>query len=50
LAASAFNGLSFSRPARPVTSATQTYLNPTINIMGDGDPRAIDGQVRVEME
>jgi hypothetical protein len=33
LAASASNGLSFSRPARPVTPSTQTYRIPAINIM-----------------
>jgi hypothetical protein len=33
------------------TSSTRTYsLNPTINIVGGDDPRAIAGQVRSEME
>ncbi|WP_245269919.1 hypothetical protein [Nitrobacter hamburgensis] len=33
------------------TSSTRTYsLNPTIDIMGGDDPRAIAGQVRSEME
>ena len=33
------------------TSSTRTYaLNPTINIVGSDDPRAIAGQVRAEME
>jgi len=33
------------------TSSTRTYtLNPTINIVGGDDPRAIAGQVRTEMD
>lgn len=33
------------------TSSTRTYsLNPTINIVGGNDPRAIAGQLRSEME
>jgi hypothetical protein len=37
--------------AGSTTTTNRTYsLNPTINIMGGDDPRAIAGQVRAEME